>query len=368
MARIHLMTPHTRPGDAVTNDLLGMQRWLRCRGHEAHAYAEERHRSLRHAVRPLKDYLGCYQEADDLLIYHHSVGWPRGVWLFERTRNRRVVRHHNVTPGGFLGPYNRLIAAMCRRGQRQTRRLIRTGAERWLADSAFNVEDVVAAGARPRDCRVVYPFHTIEEEEALPLDEALADRLRGRTNLLFVGRVAPNKGHLHLIRTLGYYLRHIGDADLILAGSFLPGLEAYRHELELEVLRLRLQGKVHFTDKLSPEKLRTYYRHATVFLCASEHEGCCVPLVEAMYHRVPIVAFGGSAVPHTLGDAGLYWDTPAPALLAESVGQIVHRPEIRDTLVARQWARYQAEFTTAAIGAALDAALAPILAGAPAYA
>jgi glycosyltransferase involved in cell wall biosynthesis len=128
-----------------------------------------------------------------------------------------------------------------------------------------------------------------------------------------------------------------------------------------EVRRHRLQGWVHFRGKVMDRQLKTYYTFASAFVCASEHEGFCVPLVEAMYYGIPIVAYGSSAVAETLGDAGLVWQTPSPALFAESIRQISERPEIRATLVQSQRRRFACQFTTAAIERRLAEALAPLL-------
>jgi len=211
----------------------------------------------------------------------------------------------------------------------------------------------------------VPPFHRIDKLDLVPLDEKLAAKLRGRRHLLFVGRLAPNKGHHHLIRALAYYRHHLdGQADLVLVGRMDPGLNNYREELQHEVRRQRLHGSVHFAGKASDRQLKTYYAHAAAFLCASEHEGFCVPLVEAMYFGIPIVAYAGSAVADTLGECGLVWQTPAPALLAESIRELEQRSEVRDRLVRAQRGRYDAHFSAEALERRLEAALAPILGGA----
>src|SRR5262249_31601339 len=118
MSRIHLLTPSIIPGDAVSSDVLGMRRWLRRRGHEAHAYAGRCHEDLRKKVRPLRTYRKFLECRDDVVIYHHSVGWPAGMALYEMSRNRKVVRYHNVTPAAFYQPYNASYVRACLRGVR----------------------------------------------------------------------------------------------------------------------------------------------------------------------------------------------------------------------------------------------------------
>jgi glycosyltransferase involved in cell wall biosynthesis len=369
MAMIHLLTPAVYPGDAVSNDLLGMLRWLRTRGYRVEAYTGNCHRSLRKQLRPVRAYRDHLRARDDVLIYHHSVGWPAGLALYEQSRNLKVVKYHNVTPAAYYRYYNRGYARACRKGARDTRRLVSAGPELLLADSAFNARELVALGADPGACHTVPPFHGLGELDPLPLDDALAARLRQRCNLLFVGRLAPNKGHGHLIRALAHYVHYLArPAHLVLVGGFDHGLDDYREDLRYEIQRHRLQGLVHFPGKVSPRRLKTYYAHAQVFVCASEHEGFCVPLVEAMYYRIPIVAYGSGAIPQTLGGAGLVWETPAPAVLAESIRQIEEHADVREALVQSQWQRYQAHYTPAAIGRRLEEALSPLLFGAAVHA
>ena len=361
---IHLMTPAAFPGDAITHDLLGMRRWLRRQGHVVRAYAQRRHPALRHVVLPLREYRPHLRSRDDLLLYHHSVGWPAGRYFYERSKNHRLIKYHNVTPAAFFDEYHPDTARMCERGECETRRLVQAGAELFLADSEYNALGLVARGADPSICRALAPFHNLPKRDALPLDEELSAELAGRHNWLFVGRLAPNKGHLHLIRALAHYRRHIrNDATLILVGDYVPGLSSYRFELLSEIRRQGLLHAVKLVGKVSTRQLKTYYRHARVFVCASEHEGFCVPLVEAMYYRVPIVAFGSSAIPSTLGSAGLYWPTPSPALLAESAWQIESRPDVRAALIESQSARFATHFSTEILERGLEEALTPLLAG-----
>jgi glycosyltransferase involved in cell wall biosynthesis len=364
MQRVHLLTPSVLPGDAVSTDILGMRRWLRRRGIQARVYAGRRHPSLRRLVRPLQHFYRFLNEPNDVLIYHHSVGWPAGLAAYERSQNRKVLRYHNVTPAVYYRPYSGKYIKACGRGMRETRRLLGIGMELILADSEFNARELAALGADRRQCRTLPPFHAIGRLASLPSKPRLAARLGWQPYLLFVGRLAPNKGHRHLLHAFAWY-RHYraGQARLLLVGHYDPGLIHYRMELEEQIRRLRLTGLVHFLSKVSNAALRALYEQASVFVCASEHEGFCVPLVEAMYFGVPIVAYGGSAVGYTLGDAGLAWPTPSPAVLAESFRFIEEQPQARAALVAGQRERFDSQFRIEAIGARFEEALAPLLAG-----
>jgi glycosyltransferase involved in cell wall biosynthesis len=369
MMRIHILTPSIEPNDAVSNDALGMRRWLRRQGYRVRLYSRSCHPTLRRQVWPVRAYEKYLPATEDLLIYHHSVGWPRGIDLFERSRNRRIVRYHNVTPARFYRSYSQLFVKACKLGIKETGLLARSNAELYIADSAFNAHGLIDAGAPAERSRTVPPFHAIARLDREPLDHSLAADLAKDCHWLFVGRLSPNKGHRHLIRALGYYRQYFGrDAHLTLVGNYDPGMNGYWEQLAQEVRRWRLQERVHFTGKVTPGQLRTYYENAAYFLCASEHEGFCVPLVEAMRHGLPIVAYGSSAIPDTLGETGIAWETPAPMLLAETIQRLENSPDERKLVIELQRTRYREHFTLKAIGQRLQEALSPFLEGAEAHA
>jgi glycosyltransferase involved in cell wall biosynthesis len=132
-------------------------------------------------------------------------------------------------------------------------------------------------------------------------------------------------------------------------GGLDPNLRSYREELRREIAARGLANHVHFTGRVSSRQLATYYRCCHFFLCLSEHEGFCVPLVEAMAFRLPIVAYAGGAIPSTLGRHGLHWETLNPVLVAESIRQIHEKPRLRESLIQGQRAHYELRFAPQAI-------------------
>jgi glycosyltransferase involved in cell wall biosynthesis len=167
----------------------------------------------------------------------------------------------------------------------------------------------------------------------------------GRTNFLFVGRRVPNKGHRFLIDAFAAYVEHYGaDSRLLLIGREDPALVSYTNQLRDQARRLGVADRVLFLGGVTESELRAYYESAHVFVVASEHEGFCVPVVEAMALGVPVVAYGTSAIPDTVGDAGLVWEEPDPFLLAESVARVARSGPVRDELVRRGRQRYGEQF------------------------
>jgi glycosyltransferase involved in cell wall biosynthesis len=347
MSRIAIVSPAILPGDAIGRDVLHMGRVLREQGHEVELFSTTwgKPQPRNDAGVHVRDYL-----ADDpsaLLILHHSIGWPHAVLLIAAVKCRRVVKYHNVTPARFYDGLDAEYADLCRRGPEQLREIIAHHCDLYLADSPFNLKDLTELGADPNRCAVIPPFNDLENLLALPPDpEILHDYGDGRTNLLFVGRRAPSKGHRFLLDAFAAY-HHGNDANsrLVMIGRSEPGQDRYTQSLREQVWRLGLHGHVVFVESVSDAELKAFYQCASVFVLASEHEGFCVPLVEAMALRVPIVAYGAGAVPQTAGEGALIWDEFESSLFAQSIAVVVGDNSVRRQLTERGWRRYQERFT-----------------------
>ena len=157
----------------------------------------------------------------------------------------------------------------------------------------------------------------------------------GRTNILFTGRISPNKKQEDVIKAFFYYKNYMNqDARLFFVGKY-AGMEAYYEQLKryVEVLDLK---DVYFTGHIKFDEILAYYRTADVFACMSEHEGFCVPLVEAMYFGVPIVAYDSSAIADTLGNGGILTEDKDPKLVAEIINRLVQDETLRKEIIFRQ--------------------------------
>src|SRR5205807_719007 len=170
--------------------------------------------------------------------------------------------------------------------------------------------------------------------------------LDGRTNIAFVGRFVPNKGHLHLLRTFAFFRKYVEpNSRLILVGKLHPEFTIYGQEIETSISDLGLNSSVVTVASASPGQLRAVYLATHIFLCLSEHEGFCVPLVEAMYHKIPIVALRRTAVPETLGPSALIADESNPALLTEMMNYCLRESRARRWLTDVLYQRYMEYFS-----------------------
>ena len=170
--------------------------------------------------------------------------------------------------------------------------------------------------------KMAKPLAAIVEPEKFldrPRVAEIYDRYHdGRLNLLFVGRGVPHKKQDEAIETLRYYKDHINkEVRLILVGNMKP---SYGRKLHRLVERYGLQDDVVFTGSVSNEELCTWYQTADLLLCLSEHEGFCVPLVEAMIFDKPVFAYACAAVPETVGKAGVLLQDKRP----DRVAAVIH--------------------------------------------
>jgi len=363
MPRIAIVSPAILPGDAIGRDVLHMGRILREEGHEVELFSTTWGKPQPRNDKDLhvRDFLAGDPSA--MFILHHAIGWPHAVPLIATAKCRRIVKYHNVTPAHFYDSLDTEYASLCRQGRSQLLELINHKCDLYIADSLFNQRDLTELGADPHRCAILSPFNDLDNLlTTQPDPEILRDYGDGLTNLLFVGRRAPNKGHRHLLEAFAVYHHHFNaDSRLVLIGRGEPRQEKYTQSLREQVWRLGLSGHVIFVDSVSDAELKAYYARASVFVCASEHEGFCVPVVEAMALQVPIVAYGTTAVPHTVGDAGLVWDEPDPFLLAQSIDAVVRDAAVRHKLTERGRQRYQERFTNQRIERDFLHALRPYL-------
>lgn len=245
------------------------------------------------------------------------------------------MRYHNITPSHFFRGYSREAEERTETGLIQIRRLTDQFLS-CIADSDYNRQDLrkMRYECPIEVCPIMIPF---EDYNRNP-DKEVMDRYQDDewTNLLFVGRIAPNKKQEDVIRAFWYYHRNYNPKSRLFLVGNDAGMERYRNQLDNYIQALELTDAVIFPGHISFEAILAYYRLADVFICMSEHEGFCVPLVEAMYFHVPIIAYAAAAVPETLGKGGLLLDDKDPLLAAAAIDRITGDSRLRAALDGEQ--------------------------------
>jgi glycosyltransferase involved in cell wall biosynthesis len=240
--------------------------------------------------------------------------------------------YHNITPPEyFLGVHKDLVK-LCYQGRRELTAYI-SRCDLALGDSEYNRQELEALGFPRSDVLPVVPdFSHLDVPPQLMVGSNIDDDW---TNVMFVGRVIPNKRFETVIRAFHVYrTRYNPRARLLLVGSY-SGFEKYFAALQGLIASLGTPD-VHFLGHVSNEELTAFYDLADLFLCASEHEGFCVPIVEAFYKRVPVLALAATAVPATMDGAGVLYDTTDPFEIARLMAAVLDSAELEDAVLASQ--------------------------------
>ena len=346
---IDQLLPTLAAGDATANHALQVRRLLRDLGYRSDIYVERTGPGLEAEA----SHHTAYQPgAGSALVYQFSIGSVLTEPLLD-SEIPLALNFHNVTPPELFEPWELGITHGLAWGRHQVAQLagrVSLG----IADSSFNAADLAAAGYS--DC-VVAPILLDPSTFDGPVDEELTRRLSGGPPAwLFVGRLAPNKAQHDLVKAFALY-RRVFDPDArlwLVGGSSSP---TYQRAVEALAAELGVGDAVHLPGAVTPAQLAAYYRSAQVFVCASDHEGFCVPLLEAMHHGLPVVAYGAAAVPETLGRGGVCLPDKSPAVLAAAVCRVLSDDAVRRSVVAAgrcRLADFALERTRATYTAAIE--------------
>lgn len=322
---VHIVTTGFTPRDAISQHVIEEQTFIRSLGLRCEIFAEPKmtHPAYRDRARDVREWSRLAQ-SDDAAILHYSIASPAIDHVLDRAARCGLV-YHNITPAEMLRDYAPALARECEQGRRRLAEL----ADRvvaTVADSAYNANELIALGfPEPRIGGILLPSLTTTS----PIVRASG----GRTRLLFVGRGVPNKAQHDLILALAALREVAVDAELLLVGGW-GGLEAYHRHCQWLARAAGVADRVTFAGSIDDTELAEAYASSDLFLCLSDHEGFCVPLVEAMAADLPIVAFASSATPGTVGQAGLVLDQKTPSLVAEAVMETLANPELRDWMAA----------------------------------
>jgi L-malate glycosyltransferase len=315
--------------DAIGNHVLEMQTVLRGAGFESEIYSGEVHPELKDEMRPIADLEG--QSANDRwLLFHHSIGALVAEVVLGRPEPL-IIDYHNITPPALIDGWAPKVTEELELGEAQLEKLA-PKAFFGLAHSEFSEGELRTAGCT--HTRVVPPLFSIGPQSA-PDRSTLAslkeEKAGGGKDWLFVGRISPHKAQHDLIKALAAS-REAYDpkARLHLIGTSL-GTD-YPRALERFASRLGVAEAVRMPGRVSAEVLSAYYEGADVFVCASDHEGFCVPLVEAMATGLPVVAYDAAAVGETVGDGGIVLEEKTPAVVAAAVDRVSGDPVLAKRL------------------------------------
>lgn len=327
--KIYQLLPTLSYGDAVGNDVLALDSALKRNGFKTCIYAENIDPRIDKRLVKRSSKLEGLKKTD-VIIYHFSTGTKLNLEL-ENFSCRIIMRYHNITPYNFFEGYSVVLTELCWQGREQLK-LLKDKIEYCLADSEFNKHDLEELGFR---CKIdvlpiLIPFSDYEKEA----DKTILERYKSSeyVNILFTGRIAPNKKQEDIVAAFHMYQKYYNEKSrLFLVGSY-NGMEIYYNRLRDYVKKLGTNN-VYFTGHIKFEEILAYYKIADLFLSMSEHEGFCVPLVEAMFFELPIIAYDSTAISGTLGGSEVLMKGKDPLEVAGMIHYIMEYPDMRKKMI-----------------------------------
>lgn len=324
-------------GDAIGNHAMEIWKLQKELGIPGNIYAEHIDPRYGHAA---KHYLEYSDGNGQVALYHLAIGSNVADFLLKQRNCTPAIYYHNITPAQYFEDININFANECRRGREQLKLFAHV--RHAIAASEYNKLEMEAAGFT--DVRIAHysvDFARIERGARNPVARSIRARFDDdRFTILFVGRVVPNKCQHDLISLTQYYRTLIDPkVRLLLVGSYAYS-GAYHYRLQTQIQRQGLDKNVEIAGAIGTDDgLAAVYERANAFVCMSEHEGFCVPIIEAMHFGVPVYAYRSTGVPYTLGDSGVLFDEKRFDWVAETVSHVGGDPVLREAIVSGQRAR-----------------------------
>ncbi len=327
---VHQMLVSMSHGDAITDYTLEIQKILRRQGYHSDIFVEMCEGRMWKHTRRFEEYPEI-SSPSNILILHFSI-LSKVSKLAYYLPDKKILIYHNITPSHFFADYHPHLTRECYHGRRELK-AFKDRCELALGDSEFNRQELESLGFPQTG---VLPIIIDFKRFDYPPDSLVPNLYpEDKTTFLFVGRMIPNKKVEDIIKLFYYYHKYINQkSQLILVGEY-RGFERYYDSLMELIAKLALKD-VHFTGHVEFEELIAYYKMADVYISMSEHEGFCVPILEALYFHIPVVAYNSSAVPYTMKRGGVLVNHKDFPLIAELIHRILSHPALKEEIIASQ--------------------------------
>lgn len=319
---------HLTYGDAVSFDAHNKWRTLRALGVPGELYCGVADDHYRRIALPISAHRPA---ADELIVFHYSVWSEAAAYVRSRAAAPVLFVYHNVTPTRWFEGVHTQAEEDTRLGRERLPSFV-DRAPHAVAMSEYSRLELEAVGFRSTGVVPLMIDFSYLDGGATRVRQRLDD---GYATVLSVSRLAPNKCHEDTIKLFYHYKRQINPRSrLVLVGATVVG--SYRVWLERLVRRLGLEPHVELTGHVSDEELAAYHRGSHAYVSMSEHEGFGASLLASMYVGVPVLAFDSTAIPDTVGDAGILLRRKDHAVAAEALDLLI-RPDsaVRARLIAR---------------------------------
>ncbi|WP_375104165.1 glycosyltransferase [Paenibacillus sp. RS8] len=325
---INQLLPAMSYGDAVSNSALNMKKTMERAGIESKIYAEHIHPKLSNIVLPASSI-----PKDKPVIYHLAIGCDLAYEIPKFT-DKKMILYHNITPSHYFRGYDDQSGDLCDKG-RDELEFLKDYIDVAFADSQYNESELIDVGyTNTHVTPIIINYEDYEGAYNKELLKKIQNSKKG-TDLIFVGRLAPNKKQEDIIKTFYFYKKYFDvNARLFLVGSYTR-MERYYEQLKGLVKQLSIDD-VYITGHVPFNDILTYYKNADIFLNMSEHEGFCVPILEAMKFEIPIISYKEAAVPETMGNGGLLFLEKDYKSIASLIKVVVSDLSLQERLLINQ--------------------------------
>jgi glycosyltransferase involved in cell wall biosynthesis len=322
-------------GDAVSNSAIALHRSLLSRGMASRLITLTSDESIKGQAMLFSDY---ELDPNSVKILHFAIPSPL-TDFFLGLKGKKVLIYHNITPARFFVGYSDFLTRFVSAGREHLGRL-RDCFDLSLGVSRYNANELRDLGFRNVQ---VFPLlvnlDDYGQEPSLAYMELLKNE---RKNILFTGRITPNKKIEDLIRVIFFYKKYISPAVRLIVVGNTSSLPKYFHAVLDLAARFYLTAEdVLFTGHLPMDEFLAVYRLADVFLSMSEHEGFCLPLLESCIFQVPLLANDAAAVAETMDGAGILLRSKDTSQVAYMVDQVLENRSLREQLQSQASARIE---------------------------
>ena len=320
----------TAIGDAITNQMLSIQKLLQKEGYTSEVYTENVAKGLEKNVKNIKTYKG---NKENILFVHHSMGFDIFDYIVQLPDKKALI-YHNITPERFFDDEHTKM--YIRKGLKQAK-VYKDYLDYFIAASNYNRKELISMGHKNIDVMPVQisvdRFNNIKSNKNILKNNKTI-------NILFVGRLVRNKCQHEVIKSFAAYYKNFNqNSRLFLVGD--DSITKYIKEINELTRNIGIHKNVFITGKVSEEELKAYYEIADVFLCMSEHEGFGVPLLESMKMGVPVIAYKSSAIAETMNGAGILVTEKNSDIIGSLINEIITDKYLNNTVIKKQYERIE---------------------------
>ncbi len=326
---IHQFLPVLARHDAIGETALEMQKSIINLGYDSEIFVEKPIDPTKTIAKSFTEYT---PQKNDLIIYHHSIGSTLAKYL-SGLNQLKLLFYHNITPSKFFVEYDQSLVSELDQGREQLK-ILSNSFEYAMAASGYNKYELNSYGFKT--ILDMQYFLNLKRFNEIHPDQQILNSYNDTTNIIFVGRRSPNKKVEDILKVFAYYKTFNTKSKLFLLGGSWS-VEKYVEKLEKLKQKLKINDEdVISIETLSDKELKSYFQISDVFVCMSEHEGFCIPLVESMHFQVPIIAYNAGAVPDTLGGSGILINHKKFGEIAQIINILMSNDSLKEQIIKQQ--------------------------------